>query len=450
MQNSFRTYLRSIFDLRDGTDVKGTIDSIRNAVTIRGYNVWILACGALIASIGLNTNSPAVIIGAMLISPLMSPILGIGLSVGINDRDSLVHSLENFGIAVTASLVMSTIYFALTPLREVTPELMLRTHPTLLDAGVAFFGGIAGIVAGSRVEKTNAIPGVAIATALMPPLCTAGFGIAHANWEIFWGAFYLFFLNSALIALSTYLIVRFLNFPYVDYVDGKARRKVSRAITAFAILIIIPSLYFFSGILRDLRQRRNIKTFIEQAINNDQREVLNYTFIKSDSLNTIKLYMTGTYIEEKEKDSLNQLLPSFKLDDCQIKLTQNIPPLREDQMVNQVRVEVLQALEYQEKQIDAKQTQIDSLSNAITAFRSDTLPFLSIKKELKILYPNLEKISLSKAIETDFEAYQDTIPTLILDWDKNIGWKSKRANEKKMKAFVSQRIGIDTLRIVSN
>ncbi len=179
---------------------------------MRGYSLWILVCSTILASIGLDTNSTAVIIGAMLISPLMSPILSVGLSVAIHDKQVLTRSLQNLLIAVAISLSASVIYFFLSPLGEPTPELQARTFPTLLDLMVALFGGISGIVSISRHEQTNAIPGVAIATALMPPLCTAGFGIATANWNYFFGAFYLFFINAVFISLATYLIVRFLHF----------------------------------------------------------------------------------------------------------------------------------------------------------------------------------------------------------------------------------------------
>ena len=188
--------LNRVANISDGTDVFGTIEHIKKDINIRGSNIWILVCSTMLASIGLDLNSAAVIIGAMLISPLMSPILGIGLAVGINDRDTLIESLKNFGLAIAVSLLTSVFYFLITPLGEPTSEIIARTQPTLLDVFVAIFGGIAGIVAGSRKEKTSAIPGVAIATALMPPICVAGFGIATGHWNYFAGAFYLFFINA--------------------------------------------------------------------------------------------------------------------------------------------------------------------------------------------------------------------------------------------------------------
>ncbi|MCB0625235.1 MAG: DUF389 domain-containing protein, partial [Saprospiraceae bacterium] len=178
---------------QEGLDREGTIVDIKNNKRMRGANAWLLMCSIMVASLGLDLNSPAVIIGAMLISPLMSPILGIGLAVGINDREMLTISLQHFGIAIGIALATSFIYFQLTPLGDVTSEIEARTAPTFLDVLVAFFGGIAGIISGSRRDKSNAIPGVAIATALMPQLCDTGFGLDNGEWEIMLNYFYLFF-----------------------------------------------------------------------------------------------------------------------------------------------------------------------------------------------------------------------------------------------------------------
>ncbi|MEL7342929.1 MAG: TIGR00341 family protein, partial [Bacteroidota bacterium] len=260
--DEIKDILYRIVNLRDTTDVKKTIDSIRKGVEIRGYNVWILACAAMLASIGLDRNSSAVIIGAMLISPLMSPILGIGLSMGINDREYLVLSLKNFAIAMSASILVSMLYFMATPLGAATEEILARTQPDTLDVLVAIFGGIAGIVAVSRKEITNAIPGVAIATALMPPLCVTGYGLAKGQWDIFVGAFYLFFINSVFIAMATYMIVRFLRFPYIDFVDEKTRRRATTFVSLFVLLLIIPSFWFMVKSIQNLRRRTRIENFI--------------------------------------------------------------------------------------------------------------------------------------------------------------------------------------------
>jgi len=199
-----RVYIRRILDIRTGSGKEETLAEISSGVSLKGFNFWMLVCSALIASLGLDTNSTAVIIGAMLISPLMNPILGVGLSLGVNDKDLFFLSMKSLGFATLAGFISSVIYFKLTPFGNITSELIARTTPTLLDVLIAFFGGIAGIVSGSRKYLTNAIPGVAIATALMPPLCTSGFGFATGRWNFFLGGLYLFFINAVFISLATF------------------------------------------------------------------------------------------------------------------------------------------------------------------------------------------------------------------------------------------------------
>ncbi len=442
--------LRQAVNLKSSTDIRGTIDSIRNSITIRGYNMWILACGAMLASIGLDTNSPAVIIGAMLISPLMSPILGVGLSMAINDRDALVKSLENYLLAVTLSLLVSTLYFLITPLGDFTSEMDTRTRPTLLDVGIAFFGGVAGIVAGSRKDKTNAIPGVAIATALMPPLCTAGFGLAKGRWEIFGGAFYLFFINSVFIALSTYLIVRMLRFPYIEFVDNRLRNKVRAIMIGFALMTIVPSIFFMINVIGKIRTQQNIRRFITEKVNTDSRSALNFELIPGDSLSPqfLKLYMTGTYIDSLDQIQLNEDLENYNLEDCQIRLTQNIPPPSEDQMKDRLKLEVLQALEYQEEKIDARQREVDSLNATIASFVADTLPFNQLRKEIKILYPDISEIVLAQGIDLYFEGRQDTLPILMINWGQNISRRTHIYRRNKLEELFMTRFQLDTLKIV--
>jgi len=199
-------------DIKTGSDGVATIKAIDEGIDLKGYNLSMIIFSALLACVGLNTDSGAVIIGAMLISPLMNPILGVGLGFGIDEPNTLFRSLKNLGLAILASLFFSSLYFLLTPIKGLTSEIAARTEPTLLDAGVALFGGLAGIVTQSRAKASNAIPGVAIATALMPPICSAGYGLANGEWAVFGGAFYLFFINAVLISLSAFLIIRYLGF----------------------------------------------------------------------------------------------------------------------------------------------------------------------------------------------------------------------------------------------
>ncbi len=218
-------FFHGILHIKDGTDYEGTVKGIKRDLVFKGHSIWILVSSIFIASIGLNQNSTAVVIGAMLISPLMGPILGVGLAVGTYDWEALKRSIKYFIVAIVVSIITSTLYFLMTPLKDAQSELLARTEPNILDVFIAVFGGIAGIVAGSRKEKTNVIPGVAIATALMPPLCTAGYGLATAQYNYFFGAFYLFFINSFFISLSTVLVVRYLRFPLVNYISKLHEKK---------------------------------------------------------------------------------------------------------------------------------------------------------------------------------------------------------------------------------
>lgn len=226
-------YIKQFFgeylDLRKDKDNEALIvESIRNGVEFKGTNLWILIFAIFIASLGLNVNSTAVIIGAMLISPLMGPIMGVGLAIGQNDFELLKRSLKSYLVATVFSVITSTIYFSLTPLDEVQSELLARTSPTIYDVLIALCGGLAGIIALSTKEKGNVIPGVAIATALMPPLCTAGFGLATGNLLYFLGAFYLYFINSVFISLATFIGVRVMHFQRKEFVDKEREKLVKK------------------------------------------------------------------------------------------------------------------------------------------------------------------------------------------------------------------------------
>ena len=228
LSNVFRdvtTHLKGIFNIYDDTDWKGATDDIKEGIHYRGANLWTLIFAILIASVGLNVNSTAVVIGAMLISPLMGPILGIGLSLGTNDIGLFKDAGRNLMIALVISVLTSALYFWLTPLHEAQSELLARTRPTIFDVLIATFGGLIGVIVSTREGYSNAVPGVAIATALMPPLCTAGYGLASANWEYFFGAIYLFLINGIFIALATGVVVKyFLHFPMKTYIDEKKEK----------------------------------------------------------------------------------------------------------------------------------------------------------------------------------------------------------------------------------
>ena len=246
-----RDYLRRLIDIQSYIDVAAAETRIRESIPFRGPNVLILACAIVIASVGLNVNSIPVIIGAMLISPLMGPIIGFGMALGTNNAPMLVHSLKNLGVMVAISILASSLYFAISPLRMENPsELLARTQPTTYDVLIAFFGGGVGIVETARKEQGTVIAGVAIATALMPPLCTMGFGIATFNWRYALGAGYLFCINSVFIALATFFGVKYLKFTTCHYDDPKKERRLRWIMTVVILLVLIPSILTAIAVVR--------------------------------------------------------------------------------------------------------------------------------------------------------------------------------------------------------
>jgi uncharacterized hydrophobic protein (TIGR00271 family) len=264
---NIKEILRRYFDLRaDKVDEEQTIANIRADASFRGAQLWVLIFAIFIASLGLNVNSTAVIIGAMLISPLMGPIVGMGLAVGINDLDLLRVSAKNFAVATLFSVATATVYFLLSPYRELQSELLARTSPTLYDVLIAFFGGAAGIVAIATGGKGNVIPGVAIATALMPPLCTAGYGLATGQWVYFLGAFYLFFINTVFIAGATFLGVRLMQFKVHQEVNKERAVRARRMFMFLVVLTLVPAGFMtFSLVRRSLFEQR-LASFTEAEL----------------------------------------------------------------------------------------------------------------------------------------------------------------------------------------
>ncbi len=283
------------------------IKQISNGVTFSGANLWILIFAIFIASLGLNVNSTAVIIGAMLISPLMGPIIGLGLSVGIDDFDLLKRSVRNYLLATVISVITATIYFTLTPLSEAQSELLARTSPTLYDVLIAIFGGAAGILALSTKDKGNVIPGVAIATALMPPLCTAGYGLAVGEMSFFFGAFYLYFINTVFIMLSTFIGVKLLRFQRRTFTDAAALRHVRKYIIAIALITMIPATYMTIQIIRESIQDNNTQQFVKNEL------TLKGTYIisnkRNDESKTIRIVAVG---EPIGKDTIKKAQENLK------------------------------------------------------------------------------------------------------------------------------------------
>lgn len=280
----------------DKENEEDTIKSISAGVSFHGATLWVLVFAIFIASLGLNVNSTAVIIGAMLISPLMGPIIGMGLAVGINDFELLKRSAKNYVVATVISVITATVYFLLTPLDEAQSELLARTSPTLYDVLIALFGGAAGIVALATKGKGNVLPGVAIATALMPPLCTAGFGIATGNFYYFLGAFYLFFINTVFISLATYLGVRMMKFKQKSFIDSDHYAKVRRYIIITVAVTMVPAAFMTYNIIKESIFKTNVNKFVNDKLENVGTWVISYD-INKDSL-TLRIIAVGKELSE--------------------------------------------------------------------------------------------------------------------------------------------------------
>ena len=419
-------------------------NNILKDIPFKGYNVWILICSIVICSVGLNINSTAVVIGAMLISPLMGPILGLGLSIGTNDLDNLKSSIKNFLIALAISLLTSTIFFLITPLHEAQSELLSRTKPTFLDALIAIFGGLAGIIAVSRKDASNVFPGVAIATALMPPICTAGYGIANGNMHFFLGALYLFLLNSVFISIATLVIVRYLHFPFISFVDKKIEKKVKSYIIIVSSIIIIPSAYLFFEVTQESIFYTRADKFTKETFIYKGSEVINQKFIYDKEGSTIEIFMIGKHIPDEVIWGWKQELKNTDLNNTVLKIIQNKDNSDElaGSIGEKVKAGIIEEL-YQKNYVDlqAKNTEIDSLKKEIKLLQGTSFDWSQLKKEIFIQYPQLDNLSFGKSINISQNKI-DTIPTLITIWkgeDKSI----------QIKNWLEVRLGENDIRIVT-
>lgn len=433
---TFRRLISAV-NIRTDSDKEYAISNLKGSIYMKGANLWYLVSSAILASIGLDTNSPAVIIGAMLISPLMSPIMGIGLSIGIYDKELLISSFKEFVFAIILSLFISTIYFILSPLGSATHELVARTTPTLLDIGVALFGGMAGIVAGTRKGIANSIPGVAIATALMPPICTAGFGIASGNPYFFGGAFYLFFINTVFIALSAVLIVRYLKFPAKKYVDKATKIRIQRVISLFVLVVSVPSAIIFYSIIKDANEQKKLRTVIAQNFDDRNRNVLNWKLIKSDTTKTLRIFYTGDVCSAGEEDTLQQVL---KMDFGHIILRlQHLDQAHKIESIeNRIDTDIGDKLEALLKSRSVLEDRVKNLESGSKLNLTDSLQKEKMMLELNMFYPSI----------TDLQYLQDTIPSLEISSSKKRLELLSNADKAKLERYIRLRTGNDTLKVV--
>lgn len=449
-----RKWFQDLMDIEEGVDREGTIIAIKGNKKMRGANAWLLICSIMIASLGLDLNSGAVIIGAMLISPLMSPILGIGLAVGTNDREALYISLQHFSLAIVIALATSTFYFFITPFGDMTDEIFGRTEPNLLDSLVAIFGGLAGIISTSRKEKSSAIPGVAIATALMPPLCVTGFGIATQDWTVALNSFYLFFLNSFFIAMTAFIIIRFLNFEMHTYEDKKEARRTRRVLAFFSLILVLPSVFILYNVYQKRQDISRIETFINDYINQDpaQRKCSDYSFLRGDSINTLVLEVFGKDIPQDSLPIFQEALNGTGLKNTNLRVIQesDLDLEKVRNMDNQLKDlnSVVNQLEIAKNEKDAQAKLINDLSGKVDSLQFGSVPFENIGQEAKALFPKLTRIGFGGVQQSDFDNKPEIQPVWLIEWEKNKRSYEVTRDEKKLKDFLKVRAELDTIIVV--
>ncbi|NJB84757.1 putative hydrophobic protein (TIGR00271 family) [Lewinella marina] len=457
-EGGFQQWFRDFMNLRVGSDREGAVLSITNGNIMRGSNAWMLVCSIMIASLGLNLNSGAVIIGAMLISPLMNPILGVGLSVGTNDRGMLEIALKNFSIAIAIALITSSIYFYFTPLDVFTSEMRSRTEPTLLDGLIAVFGGLAGIISVTRSDKTNAIPGVAIATALMPPLCVAGYGLtvgikSGGDFTIFWRAFYLFFLNSFFIAATAYVIIRLLRFPYRTYMTRRESRRSQIIIGLISVLMILPGYYIFRDMLNRQREARAVELFTERYFPTGASSSI---FDRRNPRRPLLIFpVTDRQIPTDSLAIYSEMLqaPPYRVAGARVVVDTSFSPseiagikgeLASLQDINSR----LQALEESEIRNERQQQQ---MLDAMRGYRMDSLAFVDFSQQLMLAFPGVSGVRLGKVQSMrrfgpdDEPPYAESLPLVTI---REGTPRIATADVDRMQLFIRRQLQLDTLILV--
>lgn len=408
---NIKSFLRSILSMTDYIDVDAAYQSVRNNVPFRGPTVYILFIAIIIASIGLNVNSIPVIIGAMLISPLMSPIIGFGLGLGTNDRQLVLSSLKNLGIMVAISLLASTLYFLLTPLEIDNPtELLARTKPTIYDVMIALFGGLAGVLEISRKEKGTVLSGVAIATALMPPLCTVGYGIANLNWQNAVGALYLFFINSVFIALAAYITAQYLRFPKVQDTNGKHGQRVIMT-SVLVLILIVPSVFTAYNVIRENNFSKNATRFIKKNQSIGKTYIYDYQVNTNQSPYTIDLRLAGESLTDETREMMYREAESVGLLRSQIifheDATIRFNELNETEIVKNL-------IATNEQSIKQRDDSIRALQARLAIYEQQQLPSAQIAAEIQSQVPAVQSVTLAKGARiASNAAEQEEVVVLI-------------------------------------
>ena len=434
-------FIRDRFTLdEDKAQRDEVVASISKGVEFRGVNLWVLIFATMIASLGLNVNSTAVIIGAMLISPIMGPIIGAGLALGINDFDLLKKSLRNFALMLSVAMIASTLYFMISPLSANSSELEARTMPTAYDVLIALFGGMAGMVAQSRRDRTSTvIPGVAIATALIPPLCTAGFGIATGQLRFFLGALYLFLINSVFIAMASYVIVRLLKYEHKAFVDKARGRKVNMIMFVLTLVVFIPSVIIGLHMVHVSVFEGKAEKYVSQVFEFPQTRVIEKKAIfgSKGEPSRIELLLVGEQLDEPIIDNARAQMRNFGLDGVEL-------VVRQANASDKIDVASLQH-SYIEL-IDEKNRHIDEMRTQLERYRFSDIEVEEVSREAGVVVANLGSVSLTKGISFDAQGSPRDTMLICVVWpvdaaapvegEKLMEWLRIRTKIDKVKIFV--------------
>jgi len=440
---SIKVFLIELLDFREDTDREATISAIKADIPFKGATAWILICSIFVASVGLNADSSAVVIGAMLISPLMGPILGVGLSIAINDIDTLKKSLINLLTMLVLSLLTAFLFFYLFPLNQDTSELLGRVRPDIRDVLIAFFGGLALIIA--RTKKgtiATVIFGVAIATALMPPLCTAGYGLSQGNWDYFIGAMYLFAINTIFIALATFIVLKVLRFPVLNYANSRRRKNVARIAGILAFAVMLPAGWTFYNVLKESQYEFDYKNYLEKEINNNtslwlQREDLDL------KAKTITLNFNGDVNDATKSDLLNELNDYEYLKD--FKLIINGNSNRSTDKILELYDIALEKIDKRDKKIERLTFTIDSLKLAVSSQHNSIygFDFIDLAKDAKIQFSELESFSFAQTLRSPNFRTVDTVLVATARWNSFVNDSLLSQKNADLKMWLEQELEDD-------
>lgn len=431
--------IRETINIDTHIDTDAAEKSIRGNIEFRGPNAWILAVAIIIASVGLNVNSIPVIIGAMLISPLMGPIFGLGLGLGINDINLMKQAGKNLLIMVSISVVVSLLYFMITPLSLSNPtELLARTRPTIFDVMIALFGGFAGIFEQCRKEKGTVFAGVAIATALMPPLCTAGYGLATGNLSSFLGALYLFCINCLFITMATYFMVKYFRFKKIEYADHGFGLKTQRITTFLIFVFLIPSVWSAVVLVKQNNFETKAIEFVEAHRSIGNSIIYDYQIEHHDG-SVLKVFLTGETLSEVDRRNLYAYAKEHEINEEQIVIKEYIT------QSSQKNDEVFKGIyERLDSKIDQYESTIEKLTSELQAAKQEELPYVQIANEISASYPEIKHVYIGQGNHITIDSLSIS-PCLIMKVQSDT--LMSESSLEQFKKWIKVRLQTDNIMI---